>query len=81
MLMECYFCRGKIKGEEVSVDFWWGKKLVIFENVPAKVCQQCGEKFFNAEVYKEMERMAQSEGKPLARITVNIVNFKERLKV
>jgi len=81
MLTKCYFCGGTVRDEEVSVDFWWGDRLIIFQNVPAKVCQQCGEKFFSAEVYKEMENRAQGEEKPFSRITVDVINFKERLKV
>ncbi|MFP3975692.1 MAG: YgiT-type zinc finger protein [Chloroflexota bacterium] len=53
--------------------------MVVFENVPARVCQQCGEKFFDAEVHKEMESMAQSKGKPSARISVDVVNFKDAI--
>ena len=81
MVGQCYFCGGKVKEEEVSVDFWWGEKLVIFEKVPAEVCQQCGEKFFDATIYKEMEKVAQKEVKPSKSITVNIVTFPETLKV
>ena len=81
MMARCYFCGGKVKAEEASVDFWWGGKLIIFEEVPAEVCQQCGEKFLDATVYKEMEKVAQREGRPSKSITVDVVNFRETLKV
>ncbi len=81
MLTRCYFCGGKVREQRVDVDFWWGDKLVIFEDVPARVCQQCGEKFFRSEVYEEMESMVQREEKPLARITVDVINFGQRLEV
>ena len=81
MLTKCYFCGGKVKEESVAVDFWWGEKLVIIKNVPAKVCQQCGEKFFGAGVYKEMESLVHREKKPFARVSVDVMNFKEKLKV
>ena len=81
MVARCYFCGGKVKKEEVSVDFWWGEKLIIFEEVPAEVCQQCGEKFLDATVYKEMEKVAQTQGKPSKSITVDVVNFRGTVKV
>ena len=81
MLTKCYFCGGRVREEEINVDFWWGEKLVIFQDVPAKVCQQCGEKFFTAEVYQEMESMVQKEEKPFAWVTVDVINYKEKLKV
>jgi hypothetical protein len=30
--------------------------LYIFQNVPAGVCQQCGEKYLTAKVAKEIEQ-------------------------
>jgi len=81
MLMKCYFCGGKVKEEQVAVDFWWGEKLVIIKDVPAKVCQQCGEKFFSAGVYKEMESLVQRPKKPFDRVSVDVMKFKEKLQV
>jgi len=37
----CYFCGRRILEEKrVTVDFRWGDRLVIIENVPAKVCNE-----------------------------------------
>ncbi len=44
----CYFCKGKVVEQVTSVDFLWGDDLQIIENVPARICQQCGEKYFEA---------------------------------
>lgn len=81
MPTRCYFCGAKVKNETVQLDFWWGEKLIIFKEVPAEVCQQCGEKFFDAKIYKEMERMSQAEVKSSKSITVNVIDFREALKV
>jgi len=45
-MIKCYFCKGKIEEKRVRVDFRWGDELVVIEDVPAEVCQQCGEKYF-----------------------------------
>ena len=35
----CYFChKGILEDKKVTVDFRWGTKLVVIEEVPAKVC-------------------------------------------
>jgi len=61
----CHFCGGEVLEKRVTVDYRWGEELVaIIENVPAGVCQTCGEQYFKAEVIKEMERLASSEEKP-----------------
>ena len=71
----CYFCKkGILEDKRVTVDFRWGSKLIVIEEVPAKVCNECGEKYYSAEVSRKMEKIA-TEGKgekvievPLARL-------------
>ena len=61
----CHFCGGEVKEKRITVDYRWGEKLVaIIENVPAGMCQVCGEQYFKVEVVKEMEKLATSEKKP-----------------
>ncbi len=60
----CYFCsRGILEERRVTVDFRWGDRLVIIENVPAKVCNECGERYYTAKVVREMEQIAKEERK------------------
>ena len=77
MTKQCYFCKGKVTEQKIKVDFRWGRKLKIIEDVPAGVCQQCGERYFHAAVYKTMEKLAASRAKPAARMTVDVVRFKK----
>jgi len=77
MMTECYFCKGRVVQQKVKVDFHWGRKLKMIENVPAGVCQQCGEKYFQSAVYKAMEKLDASRAKPAARLTVDVVKFKK----
>lgn len=71
----CYFCRkGILEDKKVTVDFRWGNKLVVIEEVPAKVCNECGEKYYSAEVSREMERIA-IEGKKEKIIEVPLVRL------
>ena len=57
----CHSCRGEVVEQRVTVDYRWGEALlVVIRNVPAGVCQVCGEQYLKAEVVKEMERVARS---------------------
>jgi len=76
-MKECYFCKGRVVRQKVKVDFRWGRKLKIIENVPAGVCQQCGEQYVQSHVYKAMEKLAASRNKPVARLTVDVFKYKE----
>ncbi len=56
---DCSYCGGSVKPAKTMVDFFWKKKLYLFEDVPAGLCQQCGEKYFTAVVAKKMENSIQ----------------------
>ncbi|MBI4400904.1 MAG: type II toxin-antitoxin system MqsA family antitoxin [Nitrospirae bacterium] len=75
MRASCYFCKGKVVEPVASVDFWWGDDLKIIETVPPGICQQCGEKYFSPEVYKEMERLAKSPGRAVSRLSVDVLRY------
>lgn len=72
----CYFCgKGILEDRIVTVDFRWRRKLFVIEGVPAKVCNECGERYYSSDVSRRMENIA-IEGKkertievPLARLT------------
>ena len=71
----CYFCsKSIIEDKKVTVDFRWGNKLIIIEEVPAKVCNECGERYYSAEISKEMEKIA-IEGKKEKIIEVPLVRL------
>ena len=71
----CYFCqRGVVEERMVTVDFRWGKKLVIIENVPARVCNECGERYYAAGVVRQMERVAKA-GAPAKEVPVPVVTW------
>ena len=61
MLDQCYFCRGKVIQQQVTIDYRWGDTLVVIKDVPAGLCQQCGEKYISSDVYKQLERLAKSK--------------------
>ena len=55
--MSCFFCKGKTveKSAKFIVDL--GPCVVIVKNVPALVCQQCGEVSYSNEVAQKLEKI------------------------
>ncbi len=74
-MKNCYFCKGKIEDKLVTVDYRWGEKLVVINHVPAHVCTQCGEKYFDAEVSRQMEHIVLKDEKPKTSINVPVSEF------
>jgi YgiT-type zinc finger domain-containing protein len=61
----CHFCGGSVREKRIVIDYRWGEELVaIIENVPAGVCDVCGEQYLKAEIVKEMEKAARSPVRP-----------------
>jgi len=55
----CEFCEGEMAQRRVLARFRYKGQTVYIENVPAWVCNKCGEQYFDASVYKHLERIAQ----------------------
>ncbi len=71
----CYFCKGRVIEQLTSVDFRWGDDLKIIEQVPAQVCEQCGEKYFQAQVYKDLERLVQHPATIICHRSVDVLQY------
>jgi YgiT-type zinc finger domain-containing protein len=62
---KCHFCGGTVTEKKITVDYRWGDTMVtVIKNVPAGVCQNCGEQYFKATIVKAMERVVRSKRKP-----------------
>lgn len=55
---KCHFCQGKTQIKNVNVDFRWGDKLFVVQNVPIEICSQCSERYYSAEVSKKLDNIA-----------------------
>jgi YgiT-type zinc finger domain-containing protein len=70
---QCYFCGGEVVEERVTVDYRWGTDLLaVVKNVPAGVCQSCGEHYLKAEVVKEMEKAVRSKEEPQETLAIPV---------
>jgi len=51
--------------ERVKMSLWEGERLVIVENVPARICRDCGEHYYEQSVRLQIEKL-RSDGFPVA---------------
>ena len=78
---DCSFCGGEVKGEYVELDYRYKGKLYVFRNVPAGVCQQCGEQYLTAKVVKSIEQRIQKKDTWDKTIAVPLEVFSEEMAV
>jgi YgiT-type zinc finger domain-containing protein len=73
---QCSFCDGELEDAFVQHTYRWRGKIYVFEDVPAQVCRQCGERYFDAKTIEEMERIVLSSAKPTRLLQVPVFSFK-----
>ncbi len=78
---DCSFCGGEVRSDTVEMDYRYKGQLYIFQDVPAGVCQQCGEKYLIGKVLKEIERRIQAKNQWKKTISVPVNKFSEKLAV
>ena len=72
--MNCLFCKhGETKSGPVTVTLQRGETTVILKNVPAEVCQNCGEYYLSDAVTDQVLKRAETAVKNGAE--VEIVRF------
>ncbi len=75
MVTRCYLCGGKTEHREVTAENWWGDELTLVEHVPAWVCQQCGEAYFDADTSRALDRLRRSQPEATRTVTVPVYRF------
>lgn len=75
--MNCFMCKGILEEKKVNYMVDLEKTIIIIKGVPAKVCTQCGEQFFDDETSENIEKIV-DQLKQLS-TEVTIVNYKENV--
>ena len=61
----CEYCEGTVKAKRVEREaFKHGSGFVILEQVTIGVCDQCGNRYYSADVLKRVEAIASGKVKP-----------------
>ena len=76
-MVSCSFCSGELEERRVQHEYRWEGKLFVFEDVPARVCRQCGEKYFDAQVVKAMEKAVLERLEPKRILQVPLFSYSE----
>lgn len=73
--MKCFVCKGDLQEKEVNYFVDLDNTIIIIKEVPAKVCSQCGEKYFEDEISENIEKIVEQLKEISTEIT--IVNYKD----
>jgi YgiT-type zinc finger domain-containing protein len=73
----CSYCGSSVDELLVSLEIWIGDRLVLFRDVPAGVCDHCGEEFFGADIQEKLFAMAKNP--PRSVLEVPVYHFSDPL--
>ena len=54
---DCHFCGGQVTAQNLDVMRQWKGRYILIEKVPAHVCTQCGERYYDAGVAEAMDEI------------------------
>lgn len=75
MADQCNVCRGHLKHQKVTYTQFHKGKLVVVENVPAWVCEQCGERYYDPDVAERLLTVIRSGRAPDRMIEVGVYDL------
>lgn len=75
-MFHCHVC-GSTESSEKLVDstFNINDKLIVIENIPAIVCERCGDKTFSLETAEKVRLIAQDRVRPTKTIEVEVFAY------
>jgi len=69
-------CEGHLKAKRGREYFRHGEAFVIIEDVPAWVCNKCGERYHHARVYKSMRQIAAGSHRLTKHVHVPVARYR-----
>ena len=76
--MKCLVCHLGMVERHVALDLRYGGELVVVEEVPATVCENCGERVFTPEVTRQVQTLARQRQKAARTIVVPVLSLRTR---
>ena len=73
--MVCDLCGSSLMQQEVTYTIEVDSQWVIIENVPARVCPQCGERLFSLETVERLQQIAWGQKKPQRVVQTPVFDF------
>ncbi len=52
----CDLCGGELRPGKTTLEFWRGQELIVIKDLPADVCEQCGEAYLSVETSERLDR-------------------------
>jgi YgiT-type zinc finger domain-containing protein len=72
--MRCELCAGDTAPRRVRKQHWHKGRLYIVENVETEVCQECGERYFQARTLDRIDALIQGDHEVKQLLSVEVLS-------
>lgn len=76
MNQECSVCHGKLKRTVTVYTQQYQGQFIIIENVPAWVCEPCGETYYEPQIVEAIQALIWSGAAPVRTVQTPIYDLK-----
>jgi len=79
----CPHCRDPLTSTAVNTAIWQGDDVALVEDIPALVCQTCGEQFYDDDVSDALRKLSENgfpESEAEKTIEVPVFSLKGRIR-
>ncbi|CAN2041241.1 YgiT-type zinc finger domain-containing protein [Candidatus Magnetomoraceae bacterium gMMP-15] len=73
--MKCVLCGGKIEKKKVTFIYDYDENYIVIKNVPAEICELCGERTYSPETTDRLIMFANNQFKPLKEIEIPLFDY------
>ncbi|MBM4033099.1 MAG: YgiT-type zinc finger protein [Planctomycetes bacterium] len=71
----CEFCEGKLRERVVQARFSYMGRTLYIDHVPARVCDRCGEQYYDGKVYERMVEIAKEPDRAKGTIAFPLADY------
>ncbi len=54
---KCSVCHSQTVSKNITYTQWYKGELIVVENVPSEVCQNCGEEYFSPNTVDKIQKV------------------------
>jgi YgiT-type zinc finger domain-containing protein len=70
----CFFCRGPVVTKAVDYMARHGEKYILIKNLPARVCDQCGEVYLDADSSRRVDKALRQTSKAKDHLQIPVIS-------
>ena len=78
-MLKCHVCNStKFQLQYVKEIFQIAGKFQLVENIPASICEGCGEEIFSREATEQIREMLHGSAKPVRSVSIDVFTYQPK---